>query len=34
MTMNGQEICGVRLKVMPAEPRKINENNAIQDQPE
>jgi len=34
ITMNGQEICGVRLKVMPAEPRKINENNAIQDQPE
>ena len=25
-TMNGQEICGVRLKVMTAEPRKINEN--------
>ena len=32
-TMNGQEICGVRLKVMKAEPRKIHEN-AIQNQPE
>jgi len=31
--MNGQEICGVRLKVMMAEPRKIHEN-AIQSQSE
>ena len=27
-TMNGQEICGVRLKVLPAEPRRMSNENA------
>lgn len=30
--LNGQEVCGVRLKVMTAEPRKINDNTIQQQQ--